>query len=253
MNLRNIWKFLWKSRLTHSIIILFASILLLTEAEDSLNQPLIIKDDPIQKQDLTNYQNYIDSLNQISIYSQCGIASYYGDRFHNRKTASGLRYNMNKYTGAHRTISFGNIVRITNKSNGLSTLVLINDRGPFIKKRIMDLSRASATKIKGLGIPAVRIETLDIPDDLPDYIKNRLYLAFTINCEPKYVDISQVVLLRQSNDFSEIVGLLHQACENTQGNEFYLFVKASDYGRLSDENIYWLGTVQQAKLLVQDH
>ncbi len=253
MNLKNIWKFLWKSRLTHSIIVLFASVLLLTEAEDSLNQPIIIKEDPIQKQDLTNYQNYIDSLNQTNIFSQCGIASYYGDRFHNRKTASGLRYDMNKYTAAHRTIEFGNIVRITNQSNGLSTLILINDRGPFIKKRILDLSKVSAKQIRGLGIPKVQLETINTPDDIPEFIGERLYLAFSINCEPIFGDQSQVILLRQSNDFSEIVGLLHQANENSHGSEFYLFVKASDYGRLSDENVYWLGTMQQAKLLVQDH
>lgn len=251
MNLKKILKFLWKKRLTPSIIILFITVLLLTEAEDSLNQPLIFEENPTQKQESLNFQNYIDSLNQTSYYSQVGIASYYGKRFHNRKTASGLRYDMNKFTAAHRTIDFGNILRITNQATGLSTLVLINDRGPFIKKRILDLSKASAKQINGLGIPKVQFETIDPPDSIPQYIENRLYLAFSIHCEPKFVDESEIVFLRQSNDFSEIVELLHQTEENTFSNDFYLIVKASDYGKLSSENVYWLGTLQESKFLVR--
>ena len=252
MNLKKIWKFLWKTRLTPSIIIIFVSVLLLTEAEDSLNQPLIFEDNPTQKQETPNYQNYIDSLNQTSYYSQIGIASYYGNRFHNRKTASGLRYDMAKFTAAHRTINFGNILRITNQKSGLSTLAIINDRGPFIKKRILDLSKASAKQIEGIGIPKVKLETLNLPDSLPEFIANRLYLAFSIDCEPKFVDQSQIVLLRESNEFSEIVELLHQTRENTHSNEFYLIVKASNYGTLSQDNQYWLGTIQPNNFLVRE-
>ena len=252
MNLKKIWKFLWKTRLTPSIIIIFVSVLLLTEAEDSLNQPLIFEENPAQKQESPNYQNYIDSLNQISYYTQTGTASYYGNRFHNRKTASGLRYNMTKFTAAHRTINFGNILRITNQKTGLSTLVLINDRGPFIKKRILDLSKASAKQINGLGIPNVQLETINMPDSLPDFLADRLYLAFSIDCEPRFVDQSQIVLLKGSGDFSEIVQLLHQAKENTQSNEFYLIVKASNYGTLLSDNEYWLGTIQPINYLVRE-
>ena len=217
-----------------------------------MNQPLIFEENPTQKQESLNYQNYIDSLNQISYYSQIGTASYYGTRFHNRKTASGLRYDMSKFTAAHRTINFGNILRITNQNTGLSTLVLINDRGPFIKKRILDLSKASAKQINGLGIPKVQLETLNLPDSIPDFIANRLFLAFSIDCEPKFVDQSQIVLLRESNNFSEIVQLLHQTKENAQSNEFYLFVRASNYGILSSDNEYWFGTIQPNNFLVRE-
>jgi rare lipoprotein A len=249
MNLTKIWKFLWKSRLAPSIIILFISILLFTEAEDTLNQPLIFEAKPSQDLNLTIRQNYIDSLNQVNCFSQEGIASYYGKRFHNRKTASGLRYNMNKFTAAHRTISFGNIIKITNLKNGSSTLALINDRGPFIRKRILDLSKTSAKQINGLGIPKVQLETLTLPDSIPEDIQKYLYLAFSIKSEPRFVDDSQIMLLRQSNDFSEIVELLHSATELAPNDDFYLIVSVNDYGKLSSENTYWLGTLRQNKII----
>ena len=78
---------------------------------------------------------------------QTGIASWYGPKFHGRTTASGEIFDMNEYTAAHKTLPFGSIVRIINKVNKRSVIVKINDRGPFIKDRIIDLSRKSAEKI----------------------------------------------------------------------------------------------------------
>ncbi|MEL7218921.1 MAG: septal ring lytic transglycosylase RlpA family protein [Pseudomonadota bacterium] len=76
-----------------------------------------------------------------------GIASYYGRRFHGRRTANGERFNMRAMTAAHRTLPFGTKVRVTNPSNGRTVTVRINDRGPFIRGRSIDLSRAAAEKI----------------------------------------------------------------------------------------------------------
>ena len=76
-----------------------------------------------------------------------GIASYYGKRFHGRRTASGERFDMHAMTAAHRTLPFGSMVRVTNPHNGESVVVRINDRGPFSAGRTIDLSRAAAEKI----------------------------------------------------------------------------------------------------------
>lgn len=76
-----------------------------------------------------------------------GIASYYGRRFHGRRTANGERFNMRALTAAHRTLPFGSRVRVTNPRNGRSVTVRINDRGPFTRGRTIDLSRAAATRI----------------------------------------------------------------------------------------------------------
>ena len=92
-----------------------------------------------------------------------GIASYYGRKFHGRRTASGEPFNMNDLTAAHRTLPFGTEVRVTNPHNGKSVTVRINDRGPFAHSRMIDLSRAAATEI-GLikrGHGTVELEVLN--------------------------------------------------------------------------------------------
>jgi rare lipoprotein A len=76
-----------------------------------------------------------------------GVASYYGGRFHGRLTASGVRFDMNRLTAAHRSLPFGTRVRVTHLGNGRSVDVRINDRGPFIGGRIIDLSRGAAGAI----------------------------------------------------------------------------------------------------------
>lgn len=76
-----------------------------------------------------------------------GKASWYGPGFHGRKTASGERFNQNAMTAAHRSLPFGTKVRVTNKRNGRSVVLRINDRGPFTGGRIIDLSKAAASRI----------------------------------------------------------------------------------------------------------
>ena len=89
-----------------------------------------------------------------------GTASFYGRRFHGRRTANGERFDMNALTAAHRTLPFGSMVRVTNPSNGRSVTVRINDRGPFSRGRVIDVSRAAAKEL-GLirrGHAAVELE-----------------------------------------------------------------------------------------------
>ncbi len=91
-----------------------------------------------------------------------GNASWYGPDFHGKLTSNGETYNMHDMTAAHKTLPMNTIVKVTNKSNGLITVVRINDRGPFIATRIIDLSNAAAHKIKmvGVGVVPVKIEIL---------------------------------------------------------------------------------------------
>ena len=76
-----------------------------------------------------------------------GVASYYGARFAGRPTASGEAFDPQRYTAAHRSLPFGSRVRVTNKRNGKSVIVRINDRGPFVRGRTIDLSRRAAEDI----------------------------------------------------------------------------------------------------------
>lgn len=95
--------------------------------------------------------------------TQTGIASWYGPGFHGRPTASGTIYDQHELTAAHQTLPLGTRVMITNLENGRSTEVSINDRGPFLKGRIIDLSYAAAKSLGmiGPGTIPVRIEVID--------------------------------------------------------------------------------------------
>jgi len=96
-------------------------------------------------------------------YFQQGTASYYAEKFHGKKTASGEFYDKHKFSAAHRTLAFGTNVRVTNLANNKSVVVTINDRGPHTKNRIIDLSYEAARKIGMIksGTAKVRVEILD--------------------------------------------------------------------------------------------
>lgn len=79
--------------------------------------------------------------------TETGKASYYGQKFNGRKTASGERFRNSALTAAHKTLPFGTVVKVTNLRNGKSVKVRINDRGPFVAGRIVDLSASAARKI----------------------------------------------------------------------------------------------------------
>ncbi|GIW28031.1 MAG: hypothetical protein KatS3mg070_1394 [Meiothermus sp.] len=97
----------------------------------------------------------------VQVYQQ-GLASWYGARFHGRRTANGERFNKHYLTAAHRSLPFNTRVRVTNLKNGKSVVVRINDRGPYIRGRIIDLSFAAAQML-GMhphGVVMVKLELL---------------------------------------------------------------------------------------------
>jgi rare lipoprotein A len=99
-----------------------------------------------------------------------GIASWYGEPYHGRATASGRRYDMWEMTAAHRTLPFGTRVHVHNLANDRTAEVIINDRGPFVAGRILDLSRAAAETLDaiGPGVIPVRLEIVALGDGMPN-------------------------------------------------------------------------------------
>jgi rare lipoprotein A len=94
-----------------------------------------------------------------------GIASWYGPGFHGNRSASGEIYNQNAMTAAHRSLPFGTRVQVTNLNNGRSVVVRINDRGPYVRGRVIDLS-AAAARVLGVmqtGVAPVQLNVLDNP------------------------------------------------------------------------------------------
>lgn len=95
-------------------------------------------------------------------YTETGQATYYADKHQNRRTASGEVFRQSQGTAAHRQIPFGSTIRVTNLSNGRSVVVRVNDRGPFVRGRIIDLSKSAFRSISSLsaGVINVKIEVI---------------------------------------------------------------------------------------------
>lgn len=115
-------------------------------------------------------------------YIEVGTASWYGDEFHGRKTANGDRFDKNQLTAAHRTLPMPSLIRVTNLTNGRTAVLRVNDRGPFTRGRILDVSHAAARVLgfEGQGTAQVKVELLaeesrrlaqemgvKLPDQLP--------------------------------------------------------------------------------------
>jgi len=100
-------------------------------------------------------------------FKQTGLASFYADKFEGRQTANGEKYRHSKLTAAHKTLPFGTILKVTNLENDKTVEVRINDRGPFIKGRIIDLSKSAATELEFIqkGIVKVEITTISNPEE----------------------------------------------------------------------------------------
>lgn len=99
---------------------------------------------------------------EVSSYKETGIASWYGKDFHNKKTANGDIFDMNSMTAAHKTLPLPSIVKVTNLENGKSTKLVVNDRGPFVNDRLIDVSKKAAEVLgfKNNGITKVKVELL---------------------------------------------------------------------------------------------
>lgn len=121
----------------------------------------------------------LEELEEGEAFQQ-GVASWYGPKFHGKFTANGERYDMEAMTAAHKSLPFGSKVRVVNLRNGMSTIVRINDRGPFVDNRIIDLSKKAARKINMIGPGTApvhlylfekgdKIKKKDLPSTKPTY------------------------------------------------------------------------------------
>jgi len=126
------------------------------------------EDHPTQRAYEVNGERY-QPISSANGYIENGIASWYGKKFHGRKTSNGETYDMYAMTAAHKTLPMNVHLKVTNLENGRSTVVRVNDRGPFVRSRIVDLSYTAAKElgVVGPGTAKVRIEALGYQDKTP--------------------------------------------------------------------------------------
>jgi|SRR6185436_18031380 len=116
------------------------------------------------------FKNHTGDYSPSKKYSEQGYASFYAENFHGKKTANGELFNMADYTAAHRTLAFGTYLRVTNLKNNFSIIVRVNDRGPYSKNRIIDLTEGAARRIGSYkhGIARVKLEEMDLLQFTPE-------------------------------------------------------------------------------------
>ena len=178
------------------------------------------------------------TTNESESLVENGKASFYHDNFQGQETSNGENYNKNDFTAAHRTFPFNTFLLVTNKINNKSVVVRINDRGPFKKSRVIDLTRSAATKIGMVpfGVVPVRLEVLTYLDRLSitdsvfqdgeiwdcyankialknltikiwqtEYWKHAFYMASILTLETKYDSIAVQVKTNGENKFYTVI------------------------------------------------
>ena len=127
-----------------------------------------VKTDTVKPKEIAKIQEtdtlQIDPNSKLKVYKKGAHASYYHSKFNGKRTASGKRFDNNKYTAAHKKLPFGTLVKVTNEANGKSVVVEITDRGPFSKVREIDLSKRAFMDIvsnKNSGSVIVKIEVVE--------------------------------------------------------------------------------------------
>ncbi len=123
---------------------------------------------------------YAQTSGSYSEFMEEGTASWYGPGFHGRKTANGERFDTQELTCAHKSLPFNTILKVTNLENGRYTIVRVNDRGPYVRGRIIDLSNAAKNEIGMGGLAKVRIETYE-PVNSTDLVENEDIDAVPLN------------------------------------------------------------------------
>lgn len=148
-----------------------------------------------------------------------GISSWYGPNFHGKLTANGEIYDMNGITAAHRTLPFGTILLVENLDNGKTIQVRINDRGPYAKNRIIDLSKGAAERIEMIGPGTARVRLYLLEGDLENSRVTDLKVpTYTVQLG-SYKDIQQAELQVQQIDGTRIETI--EAKDNTFYRVYY--------------------------------
>ncbi len=173
---------------------------------------------------------------EITEFTQEGIASWYGPGFHGRKTANGETFNTHELTAAHKTLPFNTLVKVTNLENGKSTVVRINDRGPYAKGRIIDLSRAAKEELGMGGLAHVKLEIYNPDAELPDDTEESEGEVEGFTPENLFED----VIIKKYNDLNSIYTFkkvnFRLLTPNKDDALSTVFLKSDDISNNSSEN-----------------
>ncbi len=204
----------------------------MTIAQDSLSKKLNNSNLNILKEVILDDSYYF--------YKE-GLATYYGKQFHGRKTASGEKFDKYDFSAAHKTLPFGTIIRVRNLQNDKSIFVRINDRGPFSKKRIIDLSSMAASKLEIDGVSKVEIDGFKKNYESQEANKEIFYGYSYIN-DLIAVNKNQFTIINKTDDFGYAVELYNNLIEK---DNIYLFVESNITSKksINADKYYYIGKI----------
>ncbi len=127
------------------------------------------------------------AANSVGVYKSNAVASYYADKFHGRKTSNGETFDMYAFTAAHKSLPFNTMVKVTNLDNGKSVVVRINDRGPFVAGREIDVSKAAAVQLGMLESGTARV-SLEILGEKKENVVSPSAPNITQNAENSFTE-----------------------------------------------------------------
>lgn len=184
-------------------------------------------------------QVFIDD--SVLFYSE-GLATYYGKRFQGRKTASGEKFDRYDFSAAHKKLPFGTIVRVRNTQNNKSIFVRINDRGPFSKKRIIDLSTTAAKVLEIDGVANVEIDGFK-KNFQTENNEEDFYYGYSYNNDLITINKDQFTIISKTDDFGYAVELYNNL---TEKDDVYLFVKPNIAfnNKINSDQFYYIGKLK---------
>ncbi len=178
-----------------------------------------------------------------------GKASYYADKFHNRLTANGERFNMNDYSAAHKTLPFGTILRVTNVKNNKKTFVRINDRGPYAGNRILDLSKKAAKDLGHLGLYRVKLEGFKMGQKKFNTTDKDYYFGLSYNKDLLCLPREHYYFVDSTAKFGDIVRMYNLAIKNDP--DIMILADASEKNKMEVKHsdvLYYLGKVNESTI-----
>ncbi|MBX7155195.1 MAG: septal ring lytic transglycosylase RlpA family protein [Candidatus Kapaibacterium sp.] len=187
------------------------------------SEPIVVKD--ITTDTVPAEESVLLKKVQCSFTKQ-GQASYYGNDFHGKSTANGQRFDMNGFTAAHRTLPFGTVLRITNPDNKTSIIVLVNDRGPFVGNREVDMAEGAARAID------VTLNKVTIEGFSPrSFYGDSVLIGFSApSYEAFRLPISQLNVLDTVGSFSDAIRIHRTNASKFTDQQVYLIIAPTNHG-----------------------
>lgn len=237
-----------KAQCVFVVLLMFCSPNLISTVVDEICSPTASFAVKISNKNLASSIIFLGEKNQeyedtTILKTECGKASYYAKKFHNRNTASGEVFDLYGYTAAHKKLPFGTIIKVKHQKNGKAILLRINDRGPFCRGRIVDLTYRAAKEINGIGIPNVEVTYLDMRL-LSSQFGNNYYAGYSQKHPFMIVKKNIVLEEARTDDFEAAINMVRHFEEKTQ-SDYYIFVCVGENVRNAE---YVIGTLDHTAL-----